>query len=91
MLKKVFWRTYRVFNVAIFLQLYLVKMVDSAYLCNQLLSELTLDLFNILHTFYKHIEDVHKEIWCWKNMFLQNDSVLILDIFWRPLFINNGW
>ena len=26
-----------------------------------------------------------------KNIFWQNDSVLNLDIFWRPLFINNGW
>ena len=26
-----------------------------------------------------------------KNVFWQIDSVLNLDIFWRPLFINNGW
>ena len=31
-------------------------------LCNQFLSELTLDLFNILHTCYMHIEDVHEEV-----------------------------
>ena len=31
-------------------------------LCNQLLSELTLDLFNILLTCYMHIEDVHEEL-----------------------------
>ena len=24
-------------------------------------------------------------------LFWQNDSVLNLDIFWRPLFINNDW
>ena len=60
-------------------------------LCNQLLSELILDLFNTLHTCYMHIEDVHEDVRCLKIIFLQNDSVLNLDIFWRPLFINNGW
>ena len=29
-----------------------------------------------------YIEDVHEEVWCWKNIFWQNDSVLNLDIFW---------
>ena len=29
--KMFFWQIYRVFNLAIFLWLYLVKMVDSAY------------------------------------------------------------
>ena len=36
-------------------------MVDSAYFVYQILSELTLDLFNILRTCYMHIEDVHEK------------------------------
>ena len=31
-------------------------------LCNQLSLELTLDVLNILHTCYRHIEDVHEEV-----------------------------
>ena len=51
-----------VFNLAIFSRTVLSKkrlIVHS--LCNHLLSELTLDLFNILHTCYMHIEDVHAD------------------------------
>ena len=44
-------------------------------LWNQLLLELSLDLFNTLQIYYRHIEDVHKEVWCWKNIFWQTDSV----------------
>ena len=38
-------------------------------LWNQLLLELSLDLFNTLQICYRHIEDVHEEVWCWKNIF----------------------
>ena len=62
MLKIFFGQTYRV--LAIFLRLYLVNLYWLVVhtLCNQLLSELILDLFNILHTCYMHIEYVHEEI-----------------------------
>ena len=42
-------------------------------LWNQLLLELSLDLFNTLQICYRHTEDVHKEVWCWKNIFWQID------------------
>ena len=29
----------------------------------------TLDHFNILHPWYRHIEDMHEEAWCWKIFF----------------------
>ena len=38
-------------------------------LCNQLVSELILDLFNILHTCYMHIEHVHEKFDAEKNVF----------------------
>ena len=38
-------------------------------LWNQLLLELSLDLFNTLKICCRHIEDVHEEIWCRKNIF----------------------
>ena len=37
-------------------------------LWNQL-SELSLDLINTLQVCYRHIEDMHEEVWCWKNIF----------------------
>ena len=55
-------------------------------LWNQLLLELSLDLFNTLQICYRHIEDVHEEVWCWKNIFWQTYRVFILAIFstlWR--------
>ena len=38
-------------------------------LWNQLLLELSLDLFNTLQICYRDIEDVHEEVWCWKLVF----------------------
>ena len=55
-------------------------------LWNQLLLELSLDLFNTLKICYRHIEDVHEEVWCRKNIFWQTYRVFILAIFstlWR--------
>ena len=65
------------------------------YLCydlwNQLLLELSLDLFKTLYICYRYIEDVHKEVWCWKNIFRQFDRVFNLAIFWQLHLVNNGW
>ena len=38
-------------------------------LWNQLLLELLLDFFNTLKICCRHIEDVHEEVWCRKNIF----------------------
>ena len=40
-------------------------------LWNQLLLELSLDLFNTLKICCRHIEDVHEEVWWGKNIFWQ--------------------
>ena len=37
-------------------------MTDSTYFVNQLLLELSLDIFNTLQICYRHIEDVHEEV-----------------------------
>ena len=50
-------------------------------LWNQLLLELSLDLFNTLQICYRCIEDLHKEVWCWKKNFWQIDRVFNLAIF----------
>ena len=55
-------------------------------LWNQLLLELSLDLFNTLEICCRHTEDVHEEVWCRKNIFWQTYRVFILAIFstlWR--------
>ena len=38
---------------------------------NQLLLELSLDLFSTLKMWCRHIEDMHEEVWCRKNIFWQ--------------------
>ena len=50
-------------------------------LWNQLLLELSLDLFNTLKICCKHIEDVHEEVWYRKNIFWQTYRVVNLAIF----------
>ena len=60
-------------------------------LWNQHFLELSLDLFNTLQIFYRHIEDVHKEVWCWKHIFRQIDRVFNLAIFWQLHLVNSGW
>ena len=64
--KNIFWQTYRVFNLAI------LRWPIVHTLWNHLLLKLLLDLFNTLQICYRHIEDVHEEVWCWKNTFLTN-------------------
>ena len=39
-------------------------------LWNQLLLELSLDLFNTSQLCYRHTVDVHKKVWCWKIIFI---------------------
>ena len=41
-------------------------------LWHQLLLELLFDLFSTLQICYRHIKDVHEEVWCWKKVFLTN-------------------
>ena len=63
-------------------------------LWTQLILELSLDLFNTLQLCYRYMrymEDVHKEVWCWKNIFWQTDRVFNLAIFWQLHLVNNGW
>ena len=55
-------------------------------LWNQLLLELSLELFNTLKICCRHTEDVHEEVWCRKNIFWQIYRVVNLAIFstlWR--------
>ena len=44
-------------------------------LWNQLLLELSLDLINTLKLCHRHIEEVHEEVWCRKNIFWQTYRV----------------
>ena len=60
-------------------------------LWNQLLLEFSLDLFNTLQICYRHIEDVHEEVWWWKNIFWQTYRVFDLAIFGWLHQVNNGW
>ena len=41
---------------------------------------------------YRDIEDVHEEVWWWKDIFWQTYKVFNLAIFlWQLHLINNGW
>ena len=91
--KNIFWQTDRVLNLAIFWRLYnkmFVLWLIVHTLWNQLLSEPLLDLFSTLQKCYRHIEDVHVEVWCWKNIFWQTDMVLNLAIFRQLHLAHNG-
>ena len=80
--KNIFWQTYRVLYLAIFLWLHLVIDGLIVYtLWIQLLLELSLDLFNTLKIRCRHIEDMHEEGWCRKNIFWQTYRVVNLAIF----------
>ena len=56
-------------------------------LWNQLILELSLDLFNTLKISCRHIEDVHEEVWCRKNIFLTNLQGFYLSHFFNTLKI----
>ena len=56
-------------------------------LWNQLLLEVSLDLFSTLQICYRHIEDEHEKVWCWKNIFWQIYRVFNLAIFRPSIFI----
>ena len=60
-------------------------------LWNQLLLELSLDLFNTLQICYRDIEDVHEEVWCWKNILWHTYRVFNLAIYRQLHLVNNGW
>ena len=60
-------------------------------LWNQLLLELSLDLFNTLQIRYRHIENVHEEVWCWKNIFWQTYGVFNIAVFRRLHLVNYDW
>ena len=84
--KNIFWQTYRVFYLAIFPWPPSNWWLIVYTLWNQLLLELSLDLFNTLKICCRYIEDVHDEVWCRKNIFWQTYRVFILAIFstlWR--------
>ena len=50
-------------------------------LADQLLSQLLMGSLNTLLSHYRHIGNLHEEVWCWKNNFLQKGSFVNLDIF----------
>ena len=89
--KSIFWQTYRVFNLVIF-RLAPSKWCLIVYtLWNQLLLELSRDLFNTMKICCRHIEDVHEEVWCRKNIFWQTYRVFNLAICRQLHLVNNGW
>ena len=53
--------------------------------------ELLLKPSDTLRTQCTHIEHLHEEVWCHKNIFLTNDSVLNLAIFFNTLLFNKGF
>ena len=55
----------------------------------QLVPQLLLKHPDTLYTQCRHIEHFHEEVWCHKNTFWQNDSVLNLAIF--TLLFNKGF
>ena len=68
--KNIFWQTYGVFNLSHFQTTAPSKLWLIVHtLWNQLLLQLSLNLFSILQICYRHIEDVHEGVWCWKNIF----------------------
>ena len=70
--KNIFWQTYRVFLLSHFSMTAPSNWWLIVYtLWNQLLLELSLDLFNTLKICCRHIEDMHEEVWCRKNFFWQ--------------------
>ena len=61
-------------------------MVDSVYIVKSTALRAFIDLFNTLKRCCRHIEDVHEEVWCRKNIFWQTYRVFTLTIFstlWR--------
>ena len=60
-------------------------------LWNQFLLELSLNLFSILQICYRHIEDVHEEVWCWKNICWQTYRAFNLAILRWLHLVNIGW
>ena len=48
---------------------------------DQLLLQLLMDSFDTLLSHYRHIGNLHEEIWCRNNNFWQNGSFVNLDIF----------
>ena len=87
--KNIFWQTDRVFNLSHFLTTAPSKWCLIVYTSwNQLLLELLLDLFNTLKIYCRHIEDVHEEVWCSKNIFWQTYRIFNLAIY-RQLHLVN--
>ena len=79
-----FWQNDSILNLAIFTLLYNKGFVSAQIVHargNQLVPEFLLKPSDTLHTQCRHIEHLHEEVWCHKNIFWQNDSVLNLAIF----------
>ena len=66
-------------------------MTDSAHFVKSSPPRAFIRSFQHLKMCYRHIEDVHKEVWCWKNTFWQIDRVFNLVIFWQLHLVNNRW
>ena len=62
-------------------------------LWNPLLLELSQDIFNTVQICYRHMGDVHEEVWCWIFFFFfgQTYRVFNLAIFGWLHQVNNGW
>ena len=82
--KNTFWQNDSVLNLAIFYTAF-NKGFFSAQIVhargNQLVPELLLKPSDTLYTQCIHVEHLHEEDWCHKNIFWQNDSVLNIAIF----------
>ena len=69
----------------------LVLLLIVHTLWNQLHLQLLLDLFKTLHIYYRHSEDVHVGVWCWKHTFWQNGSVFNLAILQQLHLVNDSY
>ena len=75
--EKIFFNIYRAFNLSYFP----TTAPSKLWLIVHTLWKRYLNLFSILQICYRHIEDVHEEDWCWKNIFWQTYRVFLLSHF----------
>ena len=85
------WQLLSDFVILTITCLYVLWLKEVHILWNQLLLELSVDLFNTLQICYRHTEDVHEEVLCRKNTFWQTYRVFNLAIFQWLHLVSDGW
>ena len=66
-------------------------MTDSTYFVKWTPLRAFTGSFQHFADMYSHIEDVHEEVWCWKNIFLNKLTGFLTAIFRQLHLVNNGW